>query len=104
MEYCGPSGLFAYPTVQTSSGAIASIPWRVLSTTIDGDADATLGLGTNAQFPAGPGDGGFDAPPAAVQVPWAVADGVPQSSLDCTVNRIASSSGFALRARSRPRT
>src|SRR5207249_2502063 len=77
MEYCGPSGLFAYPTVQTSSGAIASIPWRVLSTTIDGDADSTLGLGTNAQVPAGPEDGGFDAPPAAVQVPWAVAEGVP---------------------------
>src|SRR5207244_2063444 len=81
--------LHAVPTVQRSSGAIASIPWRVLSTTIDGDADSTLGLGTNAQVPAGPEDGGFDAPPAAVQVPWAVADGVPQSSLDCTVNRIA---------------
>ncbi len=88
MEYCGPLGLFAYPTVQTSSGAIASIPWRELSTMIDGDADSTFGLGTNVQVPTGPEDEGSDAPTAGVHAPYAFADGVPQSSPDCTENRI----------------
>src|SRR5437899_2379662 len=53
MEYCGPSGLFAYPTVQTSSGAIASIPWRVLSTTIDGDASSVVKERVAEVVPAG---------------------------------------------------
>src|SRR5438034_10519652 len=100
MEYCGPFGLFAYPTVQTSSGAIASIPWRELSTMIDGDADSTFGLGTNVQVPTGPEDEGSDAPTAGVHAPYAFADGVPQSSPACTDNRNGESSRFAFRVRS----
>src|SRR2546429_319515 len=75
-------------TAATALSSFTTAPGLGEGTMLDGDADSTFGLGTNVQVPTGPEDEGSDAPTAGVHAPYAFADGVPQSSPDCTENRI----------------